>query len=165
MSETVSYVFCTLIKLHYIKSSEWSSLVTDPRWNSSPLEAKNPSVIHSSSQQHFNTKEILPELRVLIVQSHRLQNENIYDPPNLCSFTGGTMWVRKIPWGRHGNPLQYSFLENPMDREAWRATVHRLAEWDTNEVTLHSCTLICREIIVTDNMKRPKIEIQLQNEQ
>ena len=26
--------------------------------------------------------------------------------------------------GGHGNPLQYSCLENPMDREAWGATVH-----------------------------------------
>ena len=26
--------------------------------------------------------------------------------------------------GGHGNPLQYSCLENPMDRGAWRATVH-----------------------------------------
>ena len=26
--------------------------------------------------------------------------------------------------GEHGNPLQYSSLENPMDRGAWRATVH-----------------------------------------
>ena len=25
-------------------------------------------------------------------------------------------WVRKIPWRRNGNPLQYSCLENPMDR-------------------------------------------------
>ena len=24
----------------------------------------------------------------------------------------------------NGNPLQYSFLENPMDRGAWRATIH-----------------------------------------
>ena len=38
--------------------------------------------------------------------------------------------VSSIPWsgispgGVHGNPLQYSCLENPMDREAWRATVH-----------------------------------------
>ena len=30
--------------------------------------------------------------------------------------------------GRHGNPLQYSCLENPMDRGAWQATVHRLAK-------------------------------------
>ena len=28
------------------------------------------------------------------------------------------------PGGGHGNPLQYSCLENPMDRGAWRATVH-----------------------------------------
>ena len=27
-----------------------------------------------------------------------------------------------------GNPLQYSCLENPKDREAWRATVHRVTE-------------------------------------
>ena len=30
------------------------------------------------------------------------------------------------PEGGHGNPLQYSCLENPMDRGAWRATVHRV---------------------------------------
>ena len=28
----------------------------------------------------------------------------------------------------NGNPLQYSCLENPMDRGAWRATVHRIAK-------------------------------------
>ena len=28
------------------------------------------------------------------------------------------------PGGRHGNPLQYPCLENPMDRGAWWATVH-----------------------------------------
>ena len=29
-------------------------------------------------------------------------------------------WVRKIPWGRQGNPYQYSCLENPVDRGARR---------------------------------------------
>jgi len=28
----------------------------------------------------------------------------------------------RSPGGGHGNPLQYSYLENPMDRGAWRAT-------------------------------------------
>ena len=40
-------------------------------------------------------------------------------------------WIRKIPWRRHGNPLQYSYLENPMDRGAWRAIVHRVAKSQT----------------------------------
>ena len=34
----------------------------------------------------------------------------------------------RSPCGEHGNPLQYSCLENPMDRGAWRATVHRVAQ-------------------------------------
>ena len=29
---------------------------------------------------------------------------------------------------RHSNPLQYSCLENPIDRGAWRATVHRVSK-------------------------------------
>ena len=32
--------------------------------------------------------------------------------------------VGRSPGGGHGNPLQYSCLENPMDRGAWRATLH-----------------------------------------
>ena len=32
--------------------------------------------------------------------------------------------------GGHGNPLQYSSLENPMDKGAWLATIHRfLKSW------------------------------------
>ena len=30
----------------------------------------------------------------------------------------------RSPEGGHGNPLQYSCLENPMDRGGWQATVH-----------------------------------------
>ena len=33
--------------------------------------------------------------------------------------------------GGHGNPLQYSCLGNPMDRGAWRATVHGVAKSPT----------------------------------
>ena len=34
----------------------------------------------------------------------------------------------RSPGGGHGNPFQYSYLENPMNGGAWRATVHRVAE-------------------------------------
>ena len=40
-------------------------------------------------------------------------------------------WVRKIPGGGHGNPLQYSCLEDPMDRGAWQAAVHRVTKSQT----------------------------------
>ena len=37
----------------------------------------------------------------------------------------------RSPGGGNGNPLQYSCLENPMDRGAWWATVHRVAKSGT----------------------------------
>ena len=42
-----------------------------------------------------------------------------------------TMVSSILPGGVHGNPLQYSCLENPMDRGAWWATVHRVTQSQT----------------------------------
>ena len=36
--------------------------------------------------------------------------------------------------GGNGNPLWYSYLENPMDRGAWQATVHRVAKSQTKQL-------------------------------
>ena len=46
----------------------------------------------------------------------------------------------RSPGRGHGNPLQDSCLENPMDRGAWRAPVHGVAESDTIELTQHANT-------------------------
>ena len=35
---------------------------------------------------------------------------------------------RRCPGEGNGNPLQYSCLENPMDKEAWQATVHEVTK-------------------------------------
>ena len=43
----------------------------------------------------------------------------------------------RSPGGGNGNPLQYSCLENPMDRGAWQATVHRVTQSDTTEHSTH----------------------------
>ena len=55
---------------------------------------------------------------------------------------GSVPELGKSPGGGHGNPLEYSCLENPMDREAWRATVRGVAnphlpppQLDTTKVT------------------------------
>ena len=51
-----------------------------------------------------------------------------------CGRPGFDPWVRKIPGEGNGNPFQYSCLENPKDRAAWRATVHGvMKESDTTE--------------------------------
>ena len=43
--------------------------------------------------------------------------------------------LERSPGGGHGNPLQYSCLENSMDKGAQWAIVHRVAESDTTEGT------------------------------
>ena len=77
-------------------------------------------------------------------------NQDIISLCNIGGFPGGSAGKESIcnagdqgsipGWGRfpgggHSNPLQYSCLENPTDRGAWRATVHGVAESDTT-VTL-----------------------------
>ena len=42
--------------------------------------------------------------------------------------TSSVPGMTRSPGGWHSNPLQYSCLENPMNRGAWRATVHRVAQ-------------------------------------
>ena len=58
-------------------------------------------------------------------------------PPNAGDVRDADLIPRlgRSPAGGHSNPLQYSYLENPMDRGAWWATVHRITESDTTKVT------------------------------
>ena len=48
----------------------------------------------------------------------------------------------RSPGGGNGNPLQYSCLENPMDRGVGWATVHGVTESDLTEVTEHTRTAV-----------------------
>ena len=49
--------------------------------------------------------------------------------------SGLILGLGRSPGGGHGNPLQHSCLVNPMERGAWWAIVHRVAELDTTEAT------------------------------
>jgi len=62
--------------------------------------------------------------------------------------------VGKIPWRREWLPLQYSCLENSMDRGAWQATVHGVTKNQTwTERLTHTdiynlCICLCRVLIM-----------------
>ena len=47
--------------------------------------------------------------------------------------TGSITGLERSTGGGHGNPLQYSCLENPIERGACQATVHRVTESDSTE--------------------------------
>ena len=51
---------------------------------------------------------------------------------------GSIPGLGRAPGGGHGNPLQYSCLENPMDIGAWQATGHGLQRVAHDRV--HMCT-------------------------
>ena len=73
----------------------------------------------------------------------------VKNPP---TNAGGVRDVGLIPGlgrasgGGHGNPLQYSCLENPVDRGAWPATFHRATESDMTKATWHACTISKQKI-------------------
>ena len=69
---------------------------------------------------------------------------------NLPAYVGDVDLIpglKRSPGGGNDNPLQYSCLENPMDRGAWWATVHGVMKNQT-ELSTHSCTLSRGKILV-----------------
>ena len=65
---------------------------------------------------------------------------NAGDIRDLGSIPG----LGKSPEGGHGNPLQYSCLENSMDRGAWRAMTRRVTKGLTRLklLSMHICTSV-----------------------
>ena len=87
------------------------------------------------------------------------------------------MWDQSLSWEdslgeRNSNPLQYSCLENPMDRGAWWAVVHRIAESQTRlkplsthshtacwgqEVGIELCSFYCILLAKASHKSQPQI--------
>ena len=59
------------------------------------------------------------------------QQKNLPASAGDAGDTGSIPGLGRSPGGGHGNPLQCSCLENPMDRGAWQATVHRVTQSQT----------------------------------
>ena len=63
----------------------------------------------------------------------------VKNPPANAGDVDSVHGSKRRPGGGNGSPLQYSCLDNLMDRGAWRATVHGVAELDmTEQLSTHS---------------------------
>ena len=100
----------------------FSSEIQNPYHHIGPLIFS--PVCSSCHQLHLHVSQV-----ALVVKKPSANAGDVRD-------TGWIPGSGRSPGGGHGNPLQYSCLENTMDRGAWWARVHRVAESDTTEATL-----------------------------
>ena len=56
---------------------------------------------------------------------------------------GSVLGLGRSPGGGHGRPLQYSCLENAMDRRAWCAIVDRVAKQPMKQLSMRAPTANC----------------------
>ena len=74
----------------------------------------------------------------------------VKNPPDNAGDMSSIPGLGRFPGGGHGHPLQYSCLENPMDRRAWWAAVHRVAKSrtrlsaHTQRFSFGGCPVPCR---------------------
>ena len=68
----------------------------------------------------------------MVIPTHGLP-QWLSDKESSCNagYTGSVPGSGRSPGGGHSNPLLYCCLEYPMDRGAWQATVHGVAESQT----------------------------------
>ena len=103
----------------------------------SPLDCKEIQPVHPKGDQSWVFIPLVPDSSISLSQLYafciRLHKniawwlsgkESACNAGDLGSIPGSG----RSPGEGIGNPLQYSCLENPMDRGAWWATIHRIAQ-------------------------------------
>ena len=113
----------------------------------SPRDLPDPGIEHKSptlqADSYWATRETWPRvvffkwatweaLDKLLLPNSRccwvfLVAQMVKNPPAIQETWVQFLGLGRSPGGGHGNPLQYSWLENPMGRGAWRAIVHGVA--------------------------------------
>ena len=88
-------------------------------WATTVYELWNSTILLSYLTENFGNLFAFMASQFELVINNPLSSEG--DIRDVGLIPGSA----RSPGGGHGNPLQYSCLENPMERGAWRATVHR----------------------------------------
>ena len=98
---------------------------------------KIPNNSNFNKQNHcFSLRELVNIYFIIIAEIFNFYNLNKGFPSgsmvkNPLASAGDTSLISdlgRFSGGGNGNPLRYSFLGNPMDREAWQATVHGVSK-------------------------------------
>ena len=89
------------------------------------LQMSQKFPIHHGAKQETRKCRLTLQLKVIreVRNIYKCNKESACNAGDLGSIPGSG----RSPGEGNGNPLQYSCLENPMDRGAWRATVHGVA--------------------------------------
>ena len=82
----------------------------------------------------------------------------VKNPPADAGDTGSIPGSGRSLGGGNGSPLQYSCLENPMDRGGWWATVHEVAKSRTQLSTQHTNTIRKRNVLLDLNEEETRLE-------
>ena len=148
----------------FSKQEYWSGLPFPPPGESShPRDQTHVSCVSCTSSwvpYHWEVppKMFISKMSLLVndseesicVYTHLLRafSGGSVSKESACSAgdPGSISGLETSPGGGNGNPLLYSCLERPVDRGAWRATVHGVAESDTTEqrtLSLYFITAYC----------------------
>ena len=95
--------------------------------------------------------EFEPWARALGLPRQCSGKESAWSAGDLGSVTGSV----KSPGEENRNSLQYSFLENSMERGAWWAIVHGVAKSQTRLINFHFCTVATLGNVVCSSRKKP----------
>ena len=87
----------------------------------------------------------------------------VKNPPTNTGDTGLITGSRRSPGEGNGNPLQYSYLGNPVDRRAWQATAHGVANSQTQLSTHTQSSQELYEIrtIIVPILQRRKLRLNV----
>ena len=119
-------------------SSSWADVFGAPMSNKDPCECPRCSwtesiTMHSLRPTLQNSMDVplTTKHRITIWSSNSMSGSNGKESACNAGHLGLIPGSGRYPGEDHGNPLQYSCQENPMDRRAWQATGYRVAKSQT----------------------------------
>ena len=120
-------------KILWATTKAWCSQKKTPNPKSSTMPTILGSAAHKSPP-HECWRHHPGQTRVLLLGSPTTTSPSgSGDKESACNSgdMGSIPGSGRSPGGGNGNPVQYSWLENPKDRRAWRATVHGVTKSQT----------------------------------